>query len=113
MSLSFGSKVSWETIRSLAFGSIAAGYMGVGTALTYPARLLIIQNFTDEQVMFSFDGADDHFTLVSGAQTVLDITSNKTNQENFFMSKGDRLYVRRVGVPTIGSVYFSVVYGGL
>lgn len=112
MSVNFSSKVSWEPIRSLAAGSIAAGYMGVGTAATEVVRAWILQNKTDEQLMFSFDGTEDHITLSAGESLIFDITSNKTNQENFFMEKGERLYVKRVGVATTGSVYFSVAYGG-
>ena len=100
-----------EAIRSLAFGSIAAGYMGVGTAITHPARIIVIQNFTDAILLFSFDGIDDHFVFPSNGQLVLDISSNKTIETGFFLAEGDRLYVKRSGVPSSGSVYFSVLYG--
>ncbi len=100
-----------EVLRSLAFGSIGAGYAGVGTALTKPARIIIIQNYTDAQLMFSLDGVDDHFPLASNGQLVLDLSSNKTVDVGFFMAEGDRLYVKNIGSPTMGSVYFTALYG--
>ena len=44
-----------EPVRTLAFGSIEVAYMGIGTAFTKPIRILMIQNLTDESLMFSFD----------------------------------------------------------
>jgi hypothetical protein len=100
-----------EEIRSLAFGSIGAAYAGVGTVIEHPARIIIVQNLTDEQLMFSFNGVTDHFTLPESGQLVLDITANKTREQGFYLGEGDRLYVKEVGNPTTGSVYFSVLYG--
>ena len=42
---------------------------------------------------------------------MLDIASNKTISQHFYLAEGDRLYVKRVGVATSGSVYFTVFYG--
>lgn len=100
-----------EPQRTLAFGSIVAGYAGVGTAISNPARIIIVQNLTDATLQFSFDGIDDHFPLVSNGHLVLDISSNKTIDTGFFLAEGDRLYVKRLGTPTSGSVYFTVLYG--
>ena len=100
-----------EGVRSLAFGSIGAAYMGVGTAIDNPARIIVIQNLTDEQLMFSFDGVNDHLTLPTLGQIVLDLTANKTREQGFYLGEGDRLYVKEVVTPTSGSVYLSVFYG--
>ncbi len=98
--------------RTLAAGSIVAGYTGVGTALTHPARVIFIQNLTDALVQFSFDGVNDHFPLPANGYIIEDITANKTsNGGAFFMAEGDRLYVKRIGTPTTGTVYFTVFYG--
>lgn len=101
----------FEPVRTLAAGSIAAGYTGVGTVLAHPARLIFIQNLTDALVMFSFDGVNDHFPLPANGFLLEDITSNKTTKAGTFnIAEGDRLYVKQSGVPTTGSVYFSVMY---
>ena len=105
-------KIKFDAQRSLAFGSIVAGYTGVGTYLAYPARMIIIQNLTDTPVQFSFDGITDHLPLPANGQVVLDLASNKTQEQGLYLDAGSRLYVKRlVGVPSSGSVYFSVIYG--
>ena len=110
--MSFVVRLLSEEVRSLAFGSIAAGYTGVGTVLNHPARMIVIQNFTDAPVMFSFDGVTDHLPLVANGYMILDVTANKTRESGFFLSEGDRLYVKQLtGAPTTGSVYFTVFYG--
>lgn len=100
-----------EPVRSLAAASIGAAYMGVGTAINNPARMILIQNLTDESVMFSLNGVDDHFPLPASGLFILDITSNVSLSQGFFLAQGDRLYVKQLGVPTTGSVYFTVFYG--
>lgn len=101
-----------EAVRSLGFAAIGAAYMGVGTAIDNAARIIVIQNLTDEEVMFSFDGLDDHLPLPTRGHLVLDISANKTLQTGFFMAEGQRLYVKHNGVaPTLGHVYFSIFYG--
>ena len=111
MSLSI--RFRFDEQRSLAFGSIGAGYMGVGTALTEPARQIFVQNLTDVLLQFSFDGVTDHFPLPPNGFMILDIAANKTQNSGFFLAEGERLYVKEIGNPTSGSVYFSVMYGSL
>jgi len=100
-----------EECRSLAFGSIVAGYTAIGAALENPARIILVQNFTDAVLMFSFDGLTDHFPLSDGGHIIIDIAANKTLGGGFFMAEGDTLYVKRVDIPTTNSVYFSAFYG--
>lgn len=105
-------RLAFEAQRSLAFGAIGAGYTGVGTSVSHPVRLIYIQNLTDATVQFSFNGIDDHFPLPANGFLLLDVTTNQTKSTNgFFLAEGERLYVKQLGVPTSGSVYFSVVYG--
>ena len=72
----------------------------------------MIQNLTDENLMFSFDGIDDNFPLPANGYILLDVTANKTRDEGFFLAEGERLYVKQItGAPTLGSVYFTTFYG--
>ena len=100
-----------EPIRSLAAASIGAAYMGIGTALEYPSRIIYISNLTDATLMFSIDGVKDHVALPDGGFLLLDVATNQTHTQGFFMSVGQRLYVKEIGTPTTGSVYFSTFYG--
>jgi len=104
-------KLAVESVRSLAFGSIDAGYTGVGTAISSPARILHIQNLTDVTLMFSYDGVYDHFPMAMNSFLLLDITTNKAREQGYYLADGTRIYVKRVGVPTTGSVYVTVYYG--
>lgn len=104
-------RMLFETVRTIPAATIAVGYMGVGTSLDHPARQFLIQNLTDQTVMFSFDGVNDHFPLPSNGFFLNDISSNKSVTEAFFLAQGDRLYVKQLAVPTTGFIYFSVIYG--
>lgn len=109
MSLSI--RLLCEPVRSLAAASISGTYMGIGTAMSQPIRMFFMQNLTDETVMVSLNGIDDNFPLAENGFILLDIASNKTNDQGFFLAEGQRVYVKQLGVPTTGSVYLTTFYG--
>lgn len=105
-------RIGIENVRSLAFSSISGTYMGIGSPLIHPARQIFIQNLTDETLMFSIDGINDHFPLPANGFLLDDITSNRTTTSGFYLAEGTRLYVREISAaPTAGSVYFTAFYG--
>lgn len=105
-------EVKFETLRSLGFASIGAAYIGVGTETDHPARMILVQNFTNHPLMFSLDAVDDHFPLMNGSAFIFDVSSNKTIDSGFFIAKGTRLYVKEIDTtPTSGKVYFTIFYG--
>ena len=105
-------KVEFEPAKSLAFGSIGAAYMGVGSAFSKPVRILILQNLTDGIVWLSFDGINDHIPLASISYIILDLTANKGTNDGWFIGEGTRVYAKELGAaPTSGSVYVSACYG--
>lgn len=106
-------KLGIENLRSLAFGSISAGFTAVGTALANPANALKFTNTTDKEVIISDDGINDKIVLVAGEIFVFDVASDKSNRaETLAMGKGTILYVKQGadGAPTSGNVYISVFY---
>jgi hypothetical protein len=106
------SRLQFETLRSLAFGSISGAYMGVGTSITHPARAIMVNNTTDVLLIFSMDGVNNHFVVPATTSIVLDIQANKSLMSGFYLGQGDRLYVKDNGdAATLGAVYFSVMYG--
>ena len=113
MSYSHSVRLLAETVRSLGFASILGGgaYVGIGTSIDNPCRMMLIQNFTNANLMFSFNGIDDHFPLLESSHLILDIASNKTSDQGFYLSEGQRLYVTQIDAPTSGSVYLTVFYG--
>jgi len=101
-----------EDLRSLAFGSIGAAYMGIGTAITEPVRIFHLQNLTDAHLMFSFGGVDDHTVIPSGGYLLIDVTANKSFDGGFFLGEGERIYAKEItGSPTLGAVYLTTFYG--
>lgn len=111
MGFSLAIRMLPEVQKSLAAGSIAAGYTGVGTAFSNPVRILFLQNLTDAAVQWSMDGIDDHFPMPANGFLLLDVMGNKSVSDQFFISEGTRMYVKQLGVPTTGSVYVSAMYG--
>jgi hypothetical protein len=119
--------VQWDDIRSVAFGTIPASplYAPIGTPFLHAARMLIIQNFTDQLVYVS-DEIDltvpavptyvfiPKIILPSGGQIILDYMSDKSlNGGEFAQSAGTQLYTAYPtgGVaPTLGNIYVSVIY---
>lgn len=110
--MSYTRTAQFDAQRSLAFGSIVAGYTLVGSnTFFYPVRVLIVQNLTDATVQFSTNGSVDHFPLAAGDKFVLDIAANDAEDNPWFLPKEQGVYVKRIGTPTTGSVYVSAVFG--
>lgn len=99
-----------DTIRTLAFGAIGAAYAAIGAVLASPCRILSIKNLTDQTILFSVDGTNDHFILPTGGFEIIDISANRTTIENFFLSQGTIFYAQHNGVaPTTGAVYIEII----
>lgn len=99
-----------EPLRSLAFGSIGAAYMGIGTPFAFPTRIFYLVNQTDALLFFSFDGVTDHLALPAGGFILLDVTANKALGGGCYIAQGVRIYVKENGIPTSGSVYLTAFY---
>jgi len=114
MSTNLAIRVMPEPVRSTAFGSITGTYAGIGAAFAYPVHWFMVQNLTDQAVMISWDGINDHFPLPANGYVIMDVASNKTLTGGAFMvAQGTRFYVKALtGVlPGVGSVYLSIFYG--
>lgn len=113
MSNSLAVKGAWEAQRRLPYTSITTSYVAVGSGNTSPERLYILQNQTNQNLVFSFDGGiTDHLTLVAGSAFTGDVTANKSNPEGLYLQQGMVTMVKaQTVVPTAGSVYLSALYG--
>lgn len=103
----------FDTLRSVAFGSIAASYTAVGSAFTHSVRTLKIVNLTDQPVLVSFDGTNDNDVLPMNSGEVYDFGANSVaNVGNFEQPNNTTVYVKRQGsAPSSGSVYVVIIYG--
>ena len=104
-------RIQAETIRTKRFAQILVGFTAIETPLDNPSRILILNNLTDESVMFSFDGVNEHIALIGPGSFVLDITSNKGVAGGLFMAQGTQIFVEQIGVPTSGEVYVTKFFG--
>jgi|SRR5271170_728132 len=100
-----------DPVRTLAFGGISSSYAPIGSELDNGGRQMLVQNLTDATLMFSFDGVIDHFPLLPQSYFVMDVASNRVNNDGWFITRGTVMNVKSfIGTPTTGSVYISVFY---
>ena len=105
-------RMRWEPMRELAFGSISGTYAKVGAPLSHPSQGIILQNFTDAQLTFSFNGIDAHLSMAPSTSLVLDIGSNKTIDNALYQAQGDQIWVKDEGsAASTGKVSVSTFYG--
>jgi hypothetical protein len=105
-------RMTAEPIRSLPFGSIGAAYTAIGGALSNPARILIIFNETDEAVMLSLDGVNDHIAVGLGQTVTINATANQVKDQGCFFAAHTTLFAKEITTPpTSGSLFVSVFYG--
>jgi len=84
--------------RSLAFGSIGAGFANIGTPLTNNWQITWLQNLTDVALEFSWDGADNvNLTLPANSALTLDHATNipLSNSEPPIIAIGTQFRVRQ------------------
>lgn len=111
--MAYPKKALFEDLRTIAFGAIGAGFTAVGDAFSGPVRILSITNLTDANLIFSDDGVNDKWILPAGSGKVVDISTNRTNQENFLLAEGKYAYIKHAGVaPISGSCYIEATIGG-
>lgn len=108
-------RLNAEELRSLGFASISSSYAAVGTGLSNPSPLYAIQNQTDSDLTWSWDGSTDMgFLAANGGHLILDISTNKNkDQTGLYVPKDRVLYVAVVSGgsnPTLGSVYVTAFY---
>jgi len=105
------SKFKAETLRTLAHGSVAAGYAAVGGAFTHPISKLHIVNDLDVGVYFSDDGTNNKIYIANGMDLLLDITIENDNPD--YLAKGTVFYVKQgpEGAASSGLVTIAAFYG--
>lgn len=107
-------KVYFDSLRSLAFGSISGTYAAVGTPLGFPARIICFTNRTVGDMIFSTDNTDaaGQILVPAGSFKLYDMTANlvPSKDDGFFIAKGTQFYVKQVAAPVSGAVYIEIVY---
>lgn len=105
----YSTVLKWDTLRSLAFGSISGTYAAVGTSFTYPARIVKVINNTNADLTVSIDGTNDNDLVPAGGFFLYDCGTNRGNASpEMAIQEGTQIYVK--GSPTSGSAYVVVLY---
>lgn len=104
-------KVVWDPIRTLAFGSISGSYASVGSALSYPAVMVKISNNTEGDMYFTTDTDEDQIFIASGSFALYDLQANMNpkKDDQFVLPVGTQFSVKQITSPTSGSVYIEVL----
>src|SRR5215469_14372894 len=102
----FTSQAQVDTLRTVAHGSITGSYAAVGSAFSFPARIICITNTTNQDMLFSTDGSTDQLIVPAGSFKLFDITTNHRpiNQDDFCFAIGTQWYVKYTSSPSSGSV---------
>jgi hypothetical protein len=110
--MAFGTKVAFEAVREIAFGSITANYVAVGTALIDYTRVIGFNNSTDVDLYISFDGVTNQLRIAPNSFKLFDLTSNSVHDYGLFLSQNTTVFVKRVsGAPTVGNFWIEIMYG--
>ncbi len=100
----------FDTLRSVAFGSITSSYAMVGSVLPSPAVAIAFKNNTNGTVLVSFDGINDMLVYPGLSYGVYDIRTNAPQVTDYLLSKGTPIMVKYTGsAPTSGSFYVEVM----
>lgn len=103
--------VNFDTLRTIAFGSISGTYAAVGTAFGFPVRLICITNSTDGDMLFSVDGINNCLFIAAGSFKLFDIGTNKVSSAPMWsIAAGTQFYVKQSSAPTKGAVYIECLY---
>ncbi len=104
--------VSFDTLRTLAAGSITTSFVAVGTPFTHPVRLICFTNNTDGDMLFSVDGTNNILFIPKGAFKLFDLNTNRLAQDQYWVLPiGTQFYVKYSTAPMSGAVYIEALWG--
>lgn len=110
--MSFAIRLIPDTLRTVGFANIGAGFTPFGPVLLHPMRIISIKNLTNQDVLISFDGVNFHEIVPSESGIVWDFCTNRVSDAGAFIAAGTQIYVSDNAVaPTAGRVYMSCFYG--
>lgn len=109
--MAYGTRVQFEAVREVGFGSISGSYSTVGSPLADHARIIRFVNTTDADVYISSDGTTNNIRLAPNSFILLDFSTNKIRDDGLFVSINTQFWVKQQsGAPTKGAVWLEVIY---
>lgn len=108
--MSEGTKIIGGILSQIIAEDILDFYSQV-LAFAQPARILLVQNFTDQLLMFSLDGIINSFVLPVNGFLLLDVATNRNTAETSAIPQNYGVYVTApADLPSVGSVYATYWY---
>lgn len=98
-------------LRSVLGSALAnpALYYEIGDPLELPCRIIKFDNLTNQTVFISMNGVIPFTVIPSGGFFLIDITANKSVQDELTVSKETQFWANASVVPTSGSVYVTAI----
>lgn len=97
-----------DTLRSIDSATFTGSYQAVGTALSYPAKIVKFTNNSNALVTLSWDGINAHDVLPATSFLLLDVSANREVSNQCDIPAYTQFYVK--GSASTGSFYISVYY---
>ncbi len=103
--------LQFETLRTLAFGSLSTSYAALGTPITHSLRMFRIINSTNADLNISLDGTNDHMLVPATSFVLYDVAANGQNA-SFRIQNGSQFYAKIVtgGSASSGQVALECIY---
>lgn len=103
--------VQFETLRTVAFGSITNSFVAVGDPLANPAVMVKCVNTTDVELQVSDDGTNAKISLPSGAASLYDFNANRLANANIYaVAAGTQFYVKYLSAPSRGNFSIEAIH---
>jgi hypothetical protein len=105
-------RVRYDIMQSINSLDITNDFQSVGLPFANPVRILKVTNLTNENMLISLNGIDNHDIVPANSFFLYDYASNKANAAGLLeQPQGDRIYVAAEStLPSIGNVYVTSVY---
>jgi hypothetical protein len=103
----------FDSIRSLAAGSISGSYAAVGTPLDFKTRGVCLTNDTQGSMMFTNDVTKDKVFVKAGSFKLWDVQANMNAQfdNSYILPINTQWYVKQLEAPVDGNVYVESLIG--
>lgn len=103
----------FDTILTVAFGSITGSYTSLGSPLSNNWRMFKITNNTDGDMLFSFNASTDNIFVPAYSFTLYDLSTNAQNtrsSDSFVLAINTQFSIKYNTAPTKGAVWIEGCY---
>ena len=101
-----------RVITNAVITAAAGAYVPVGAVFANPIRILKATNFTDTNLIISFDGVTDHDVIAAFGYYVYDFSTNQSIPGGVLEQPARGQFWVRVETvnPTLGNLYVTTIY---